>query len=343
MRKRILLAALLFHATVGAISELAHNHDTITATSSTVTIANGATTFAVTSSFATVTGDAGGDEVIATITGGASGMTLTILCVDALWTLTDTDGHTTDTVDLDSAFVSADDEILILIHDGTSWYESARKKDSETSLTLHGEMGVTGGGALTIATQSIPYTVDTLITGDVNGFTFTANTTGAITAYADGTGKVNVSDASHGLATGDVVNIQDTTDYNGVWVITDIDGNSFSILDTWVNDNGASNWFQGDRLVGNTGSAGTYAVWFSATAVKGAGASQEFTIQGYINENASTEMLVDREFSSTDAGSVSFVGVITVADADEIFLTITNNEGTNDITLEHANFILLEI
>ena len=96
-------------------------------------------------------------------------------------------------------------------------------------------------------------------------------------------------------------------------------------------------------MIANTGSAGVYVAQFNATAVKGAGASQEFTMQGYINENANTHMIVDREFTSQDSGSISFGGLITVADGDEIFLTITNNDGTNDMTLEHATFFIFEI
>lgn len=90
-----------------------------------VTLGAAATTFAVTSSFVELTGDAGANT-ISTITGGHEGQTLVILCTDANVTITDTDAHTTDTVDLSAAFTSADDTTLTLIYDGTSWYELSR-------------------------------------------------------------------------------------------------------------------------------------------------------------------------------------------------------------------------
>jgi hypothetical protein len=90
-----------------------------------ITLAAGATAIAATKSFHVITGDGGGNTV-ATITGGADGMVLRLLFVDALVTITDTDAHTANTVDLSAAFTSADDTVLTLIFDGTSWYETSR-------------------------------------------------------------------------------------------------------------------------------------------------------------------------------------------------------------------------
>ena len=90
-----------------------------------VTVAEAATTFAVTSNLVTVTGDGGGNTV-ATITGGVSGQLLTLIFVDALVVITDTDAHTANTADLSAAFTSADDTTLTLISNGTSWYEVSR-------------------------------------------------------------------------------------------------------------------------------------------------------------------------------------------------------------------------
>ena len=90
-----------------------------------VTCGAAATTFAVDSNLVTVTGDAGGNT-IATITGGVAGQLVTLIFVDALVTVTDTAAHTANTVDLSAAFTSADDTVLQLVFDGTSWYEVSR-------------------------------------------------------------------------------------------------------------------------------------------------------------------------------------------------------------------------
>lgn len=90
-----------------------------------ITLAASATAIAATKSFHVITGDAGANTV-ATITGGSDGFILRLLFVDALVTITDTDAHTANTVDLSAAFTSADDTVLTLIFDGTSWYEVSR-------------------------------------------------------------------------------------------------------------------------------------------------------------------------------------------------------------------------
>lgn len=97
-------------------------------TRDTITLGVGDTTFAVNGAYTTfieLTGDVGANT-IATITGAVVGQILVLQFVDALITITDTDAHGADTVDLSAAFTSADDTILTLIYDGTSWYEISR-------------------------------------------------------------------------------------------------------------------------------------------------------------------------------------------------------------------------
>jgi len=89
------------------------------------TLGVGVTTFAVDSNLCVITGDGGGNTV-ATITGGVTGQMLVLLFTDANITITDTDAHTANTVDLSAAFTSADDTTLTLVFDGTSWYETSR-------------------------------------------------------------------------------------------------------------------------------------------------------------------------------------------------------------------------
>lgn len=89
------------------------------------TLAAAATTLAITSNVATVTGDAGGNT-LATITGGLSGMTLTLIFTDANVTLTDTAAATADTMNLSAAFTSTANDTITFVHNGTKWFETAR-------------------------------------------------------------------------------------------------------------------------------------------------------------------------------------------------------------------------
>lgn len=90
-----------------------------------IVLSAGATTIGIVDDTIIVVGDAGGNT-ISTITGGIMGQTLTLLFVDALITITDDNTHTINSVDLNSAFISADDKTLMLLFDGISWYEISR-------------------------------------------------------------------------------------------------------------------------------------------------------------------------------------------------------------------------
>ena len=96
-----------------------------TTTETVATLGVGVTTFAITNNVSIVTGDGGGNTV-ATITGGLNGQLLTLMFTDANVAITDTDAHGANTVDLSAAFTSADDTVLQLVYDGTSWYEASR-------------------------------------------------------------------------------------------------------------------------------------------------------------------------------------------------------------------------
>ena len=99
-------------------------------TGSTLSPAAAATTLAVTRNFHAVDCDGGGNT-IGTITGGVDGMCVDFRFVDASCTITDTDDGGSNTVDLNEVdavagtIVSADDLMLRLCHDGTSWRQTS--------------------------------------------------------------------------------------------------------------------------------------------------------------------------------------------------------------------------
>jgi len=67
---------------------------------------------------------------------------------------------------------------------------------------------------------------------------------GDVTAYADaGSGLVTVTASAHGLSNGDSVWLRGTTNYTGVYTISNVTTNTFDITATWVSDDGASKWF----------------------------------------------------------------------------------------------------
>jgi len=101
---------------------------TLASTRNNATLAAAATTLAITRNVTTVTGDAGGNT-LATITGGQSGQILTLIFVDGLVTITDDGSGAANTVNLSSAFTSTAGDVLTLVFDGTSWFETQRSNN----------------------------------------------------------------------------------------------------------------------------------------------------------------------------------------------------------------------
>lgn len=226
------------------------------------------------------------------------------------------------------------------------------------NVTIEGNLSVEGteskvgefywnanGTATTMETANTPIGVRYATTGDLLGFTFDAGGTGAITAYADfgvaAGDTVTVSDASHGLATGDFVVIRGTTNYNGVWQITDIDGDSFYILDTWVADDGASDWEEPSYLQLTAGTSEEYNLIYMPSTQKAGGASATVLMTGYVNTTAEPKSRSEREFPGTDIGVWGGGCLLTMSAGDRFYLVV-QSDNTNDLTYKYGTVRLLQ-
>lgn len=207
----------------------------------------------------------------------------------------------------------------------------------------YGEMIVTAQTVATIETASTPHAMVAWATGAVADWTFTAGITGAITAYADysGTvaGTVKATCVGHGLTTGDFITIRGTTNYNGVFEITTIDSDEFYFTDTWVADDGASDFEMGDYLTPNAGVEGDYHITWQISGSEGGGAGGTFHFRVYADATEATKLTTQRKFSNNDVGSMGGTAIITVAASDRIWMAL-ESDGTNDLTIEHANINL---
>ena len=225
-------------------------------------------------------------------------------------------------------------------------------------VTIEGNLIVTGteskvgefywnanGTATTMETANSPIGVRYGTTGDMLGFTFDAGGTGAITGYADfgvaAGDTVTVSDASHGLATGDFVVIRGTTNYNGVWQITDIDGDSFYILDTWVADDGASDWEEPSYLQLTAGTNEEFNLIYMPSTQKAGGASATVLMTGYVNTTTQPKTRSQREFPGTDIGVWGGGALVQMSAGDRFFLVV-ESDNTNDLTFKYGNVRLLQ-
>lgn len=72
---------------------------------------------------------------------------------------------------------------------------------------------------------------------------YAVGSSGSITAYTQSAEYVVVTtSASHGLSNNDVVEITGSSNYNGIYIISDIASNTFKIIHTWHGDDGIGSW-----------------------------------------------------------------------------------------------------
>lgn len=212
--------------------------------------------------------------------------------------------------------------------------------------TDYGEMYLNANANVTtIETANIPIALKEYTTGSLNTWTFDAGSTAAITVYADYSGTVAgtvLATSTHGLTTGDIISIRGTTNYNGVFQITVTDGTHFYFTDTWVADDGASDFDEPSHLIAGIGAAGVYKVSWHLSSAEGGGAGSSFIWKIYLNDTAQPKSISSRKFSNNDVGAMSGGEIMTIADGDWVFLT-AESSGTNTITNSYGTVIIMRL
>lgn len=201
--------------------------------------------------------------------------------------------------------------------------------------THYGEMYIADNtNTATInATNEWQALVSYISSGYTNGFTYAAGSNGSITAVADaGGGDVDITSAAHGLSGGDIITINGTTSYNGIYsVLSVVDVNTFTITAAYVASE-TGYWQKGASLTCDTGAGGKYiAVWQSSGISSSVGQVFDFSL--CVNTSISTKTTSRRKFSNTDYGSFGGTGIINISDGDIITFILRNTTSNDDVTI----------
>lgn len=196
----------------------------------------------------------------------------------------------------------------------------------------------------TIDTADIVHGVIDFAAGDLNNVTFVAGIVGSISAFANaGGGLVTVTDTGHGLVTNDIITIHGTTSYNGTFLITRVDDDNFTIVDTFVANDATGNWEMGDYLLVPANGEGTWQIslLFSATAATN---NDIFTFTICVNTVRQTKFELENKYAvGADIKTVTGIGLIDLADNDRVWVGMTNLGGTGNITPKHGNMTIERI
>lgn len=193
--------------------------------------------------------------------------------------------------------------------------------------------------ATVIETANTPIGLRISTAGLLKNFTFDAGSTGAITAYADysGTvaGTVLVTSTGHGLSTDDIITIRGTTNYNGVFQITTVSVDTFYIVDTWVDDNGASDFDQPGHVVYTGSDTEIFSVVGQVTVAPSAACKLIWRL--YVNTTPQNKSTVERDYAVNDLTTTSTSCLISISNGDILWLSV-ESDSTNNITIRHGEF-----
>lgn len=192
-----------------------------------------------------------------------------------------------------------------------------------------------------IETADTPIALDGIIeAGELTNWTFEDGSNAAITAYADYSGTVSgavLATSTHSLITGAVITIRGTTNYNRIHQIVVVDSTHFYFIDTWVADDGASDFDQPARLIAGPGSSGSYAAtWQMSTAPSSA---CNLLWKMNINTTPQGKSSAEREYAINDLDTCSSSCVLTISEGDIVWLSV-QSDGTSNILNKHGNFYM---
>jgi hypothetical protein len=172
-----------------------------------------------------------------------------------------------------------------------------------------------------------------------NGITNVSAITATITHFADYgatvTGAVLVTTSSaHGLVTGQVVIIDSTTNYNGVYLITKVAADTFYVTATWVADDATGTVQKPETLLIPATGAGHYVVNFGVT-VDAATADKSVAIGLY--QNATLVAKASAHLADTEPQNISSAAWVLAVAGDVLWMgTIPVTDGTDVVVTEHS-------
>ena len=213
----------------------------------------------------------------------------------------------------------------------------------EGNQSLFGEMeGHASAGTLVITQAAQNHGVEgEMSAGDLNGFTFTAGSVGVIADIASiaANDSIAISDASHGLVTGDYIAVQ-SANHSGLVVVTRIDADSFHVDINFVGDE-TGTWQEGDFLTASAGTAGKYLICMDFTTSAGA-ASKEYHFHAIQNTTElSTSFVITTRGTQHQSGHGNSIATVTAG--DRFWLVVQNETDTQTLEYEDSHMILVKL
>ena len=229
-----------------------------------------------------------------------------------------------------------------------SWYIKNEDDTADYYVgPLYGEMyDYENATAVVIGEMNVYHAINTIgTTGLCKGWTFKAGITGPIATFAtyDGGAATLCTDVAHGLLSGEIVTISNSTNYNGAHVVTVIDPDNFTIPVAYVAEAGGPIWIRGSSLKADVWSAGIYKITWGTTCFP-TGANDNYKVEPNLNTTYLDNMAASMRLTiAADRINMSGSGLVTVAEGDYIWFTTRNETAVSNITFRHFNCSIIKI
>ena len=200
----------------------------------------------------------------------------------------------------------------------------------------YSHMEISSGSEMAIDTINEWHMITQFSTISTRNVTGEPGTTAAITAFADaGGGQVTVTSNGHSIAENDYVSITGTTNYNGLFQITNSLTNTFEITDTFAGDDATGTWRHGSHMVINSGFGGKYEINWSCS-ITSAGNNKTYEIA--IVNGVTLDIAARRKIATgADAGVMAWVEQVDANTGDHFGIAIRNITDTTNVTLATAS------
>ena len=183
-----------------------------------------------------------------------------------------------------------------------------------------------------------------VVTGLQSFFSYEAGAVGTIASVADaGGGTITVTTgAAHGRSTGDILTLNGTTNYNGIFeLLSTPAADTFTVTAAYVSDQSGF-WQQGATLTVLAGGAGVYKGSWAACGIS-ASNGHVFDFTPVVNTTIASAATARRKFSFADYGSFSGTELVNLAVGDKVSFIVRDITGTSNVTIRSFDLNLHEM
>lgn len=206
-------------------------------------------------------------------------------------------------------------------------------------IAVAGDMYIDDGStALDIQAADADHGVNLFSSNILSDVTFNAgsNDTFDNAAVVQNGSEVTMPATGHGLSNSDIITIAGTTNYDGIYAVSNVQADTFDITHSFTAETLAATdaWNEASKLI--VPNTGNYQVEYDVS-ITSETANHFFEWGVYINTTRQVNTLAKRKFSNTDVGSIGGGGYISATASDVIWLAVRNVGSTADPTHIHAN------